>query len=212
MHIPFWLKTLIFIIIFLTSIILPLSLLDSSLSEASTEILKWSGDNKLNTSIIIVSALTADVLLPVPNGLTNTFAGAGLGFIISVPVIWFGLMFGSILGYFLGRKAARPIAKKLIGKSDLKKSEEMMGRVGVLLLVVSRPAPAFAEISTVAAGLGHMSFKTFILVMTITNFFVALIYAAIGSAAIDSGSATYAFIGIAVIPLLFWLLARKYIN
>jgi hypothetical protein len=46
--------------------------------------------------------------------------------------------------------------------------------------------------------------------MTISNFFVSVIYALIGATALTSQSASIAFIGIAIIPFLFWLLARRF--
>ena len=55
-----------------------------------------------------------------------------------------------------------------------------------------------------------MSWFTFLSVMIISNFFVAIIYALIGTAALTSQSVSLAFIGIAIIPFLFWLLARRF--
>ena len=92
-----------FVIIFLTTILLPLSLLDSSLEDISKELTNWSGENKIFNSILVISALTADVFLPVPNGLTNTLAGAILGFYLSIPIIWIGLTLGSLVGFAIGK-------------------------------------------------------------------------------------------------------------
>jgi uncharacterized membrane protein YdjX (TVP38/TMEM64 family) len=83
-------------------------------------------------------------------------------------------------------------------------------KFGTGILLLSRPAPAFAEISTVAAGMSGMSWLNFLFVMTISNFFVSVIYALIGATALTSQSASIAFIGIAIIPFLFWLLARRF--
>jgi hypothetical protein len=55
-----------------------------------------------------------------------------------------------------------------------------------------------------------MSWLNFLFVMTISNFFVSVIYALIGATALTSQSASIAFIGIAIIPFLFWLLARRF--
>ena len=114
-----------FVIIFLTTILLPLSLLDSSLEDISKELTNWSGENKIFNSILVISALTADVFLPVPNGLTNTLAGAILGFYLSIPIIWIGLTLGSLVGFAIGKYAAKPFAMKLLSKEDLERSEEI---------------------------------------------------------------------------------------
>ena len=199
-----------FVIIFLTTILLPLSLLDSSLEDISKELTNWSGENKIFNSILVISALTADVFLPVPNGLTNTLAGAILGFYLSIPIIWIGLTLGSLVGFATGKYAAKPFAMKLLSKEDLERSEEISKKFGIGILLIARPAPAFAEISTVAAGLAGMKTITFLLVMILSNLLVSVVYAFIATAAITNQSASLVFIGIAVIPLLFWLVAKRY--
>ena len=199
-----------FVIIFLTTILLPLSLLDSSLEDISKELTNWSGENKIFNSILVISALTADVFLPVPNGLTNTLAGAILGFYLSIPVIWIGLTLGSLVGFAIGKYAAKPFAKKLLSKEDLERSEEISKKFGIGILLIARPAPAFAEISTVAAGLAGMKTITFLLVMIFSNLLISVVYAFIATAAITNQSASVVFIGIEVIPLLFWLVAKRY--
>ena len=203
-------KILGLIIIIMTSIILPLSLLESSLQDIVDQITIWSGENIIFNSLLVIFALTADVFFPVPNGLTNTIAGAILGFYIAVPIIWIGLTSGAIVGFAIGKFAAKPIAKKILSESELKKSQDLSKKFGISILLLSRPAPAFAEISTVAAGMSGMSWFTFLSVMIISNFFVAIIYALIGTAALSSQSVSLAFIGIAIIPFLFWLLARRF--
>lgn len=203
-------KILGLIIIVMTSIILPLSLLESSLQDIVDQITIWSGENIIFNSLLVIFALTADVFFPVPNGLTNTIAGAILGFYIAIPIIWIGLTSGAIVGFALGKFAAKPIAKKILSESELKKSQDLSKKFGISILLLSRPAPAFAEISTVAAGMSGMSWVTFLSVMIISNFFVAIIYALIGTAALTSQSVSLAFIGIAIIPFLFWLLARRF--
>jgi membrane protein DedA with SNARE-associated domain len=78
MKIPLWIKWMFFSIIIFTSFVLPLALLEPSLASYGTIALDWAGSNKLLISFIVVLALAADVILPVPNGLTNTFAGRPL--------------------------------------------------------------------------------------------------------------------------------------
>ena len=79
MNFPSWLKWLSFFIVLTTTLIIPLILLETSFSIYGEEALAWSQGNLIVTSFIVISALTADVFLPVPNGLTNTLAGVSLG-------------------------------------------------------------------------------------------------------------------------------------
>ena len=43
-----------------------------------------------------------------------------------------------------------------------------------------------------------------------SNLLIAVVYAFIGATVLTSQSASLAFIGIAVIPFFFWLLAKRY--
>ena len=204
------LKILGIVIVVMTSIILPLSMLESSIADLTAKFIEWSGESKLLNSILIIAALTGDVFLPIPNGITNTFAGAILGFYLSIPVIWAGLTLGSIIGFIIGKYAAKSLAKKILSKEDLERSEEVAKKFGVSILLLARPAPALAEISTVAAGLAGMKWGTFLTVMIVSNLLVSVVYAFIGTAALASQSASIVFLGIAVIPFLFWFLAKRY--
>ena len=204
------LKILGIVIVVMTSIILPLSMLESSMADLTAEFIEWSGESKFLNSILVIAALTGDVFLPIPNGITNTFAGAILGFYLSIPVIWAGLTLGSIIGFIIGKYAAKSLAKKILSKEDLERSEEVAKKFGVSILLLARPAPALSEISTVAAGLAGMKWSTFLTVMIISNLLVSVVYAFIGTAALASKSASIAFLGIAVIPFLFWYLAKRF--
>ena len=75
MKLPLWLRWTIFGVIVFTSLILPLILFESPLSKYGEIALNWAGDNEFLVSLVVIVALTADVILPVPNGLTNTLAG-----------------------------------------------------------------------------------------------------------------------------------------
>tara|TARA_A100001388_G_scaffold45280_1_gene29589 strand:+ start:672 stop:1217 length:546 start_codon:yes stop_codon:yes gene_type:complete len=180
------------------------------MADLTNEFIEWSGNNKFLNSILVIFALAADVFLPIPNGVTNTLAGAILGFYLSIPVIWIGLTLGSIIGFAIGKYAAKPLAKKILTQEDLEKSEEVAKKFGVSILLIARPAPGLAEISTVAAGLADMKWTTFLTVMILSNLLISVVYAFIGTAALTSQSASIAFIGIAFIPFLFWLLAKRY--
>ena len=210
MTIPFWLKLSIFLVIFMTSIILPLLLLEPQILKLSQDLLDWTSGNLFNTSLIIITALTADVFFPIPNGLTNTLAGATLGFSISFVVIWLGLTFSCLVGYLMGMLAARPLSKRLIGEKDLLQAERLSNQFGILALILARPAPFFAELTTLAAGMTNMSFKNFILATSLSNLGVSLVFSALGTAALKNESAAIAFIGVALLPAVCWFAFFQY--
>ena len=176
-----FLKWLLFIIVFFTTIIIPAIFLETPFSRYGEMALAWAGENTLYTSIVVVTALTADVFLPVPNGLTNTLAGASLGWALASFIVWIGLNLGAVFGYLVGRYAARPLAEKIVGRDDLKKAEDSAKDIDVMGLILARPVPAFAELSTIAAGITKMPFKKFTYVMILSNIGVAVIFSGLGA-------------------------------
>ena len=207
-----FLKWLLFFIVFFTTIIIPAIFLETPFSRYGEMALAWAGENTLYTSIVVVTALTADVFLPVPNGLTNTLAGASLGWALASFIVWIGLNLGAVFGYLVGRYAARPLAEKIVGRDDLKKAEDSAKDIDVMGLILARPVPAFAELSTIAAGITKMPFKKFTYVMILSNIGVAVIFSGLGAAALSSGSSTLAFFGAALFPALLYFMYRRLRN
>ena len=205
-------KWISFITVIITTLILPLIFFETSFVKYGEMALKWAGENSLYVSLVVISALTLDVFLPVPNGLTNTLAGISLGWAKASFVVWLGLNTGAILGYFVGRFAARPIAKKLIGDKDLAQAEESAKNIDILGLILARPVPAFAELSTLAAGMIKMPFKKFFYVIVITNIGVTIIFSGLGAAALSNESSTIAFFGVAIFPAILYIFYKKYIK
>jgi|TARA_B100001094_G_C18042367_1_gene725627 uncharacterized membrane protein YdjX (TVP38/TMEM64 family) len=205
-----WIKWIFFSMIIFTSLVLPLALLEPSISNYENTALDWAGSNKLLISFIVILALTADVILPVPNGLTNTFAGMSLGWAISSVVVWIGLNLGATLAYALGRFAGRPIAKKLISNQEFEEAETALKNFNIFGLIISRPVPGFAELTAITAGLSKIPFKLFFLVVSTVNIGVAVIFSGIGAAAIESDSSSLAFFGAALLPAALYFFYVKF--
>ena len=205
-----WIKWIFFSTIILTSLVLPLTLLESTLSNYENTILDWAGSNKILVSVMVIFALTADVILPVPNGITNTFAGMSLGWAISSVIVWIGLNLGATFAYTLGRFAGRPIAKKLVSNKEFEEVRASLKNFNVIGLIVSRPVPGFAELIAITAGLSKIPFRLFLLVVSTTNIGVAIIFSGIGAAAIENDSLSLAFIGAIIFPAVLYFGYTKF--
>ena len=83
----------------------------------------------------------------------------------------------------------------MIGADDLRKAEDSAKNIDVIGLILSRPVPAFTELTALAAGITKMPFLKFLFVIIFTNFGVAIVFFGLGAAAISSGSSTLAFFG-----------------
>lgn len=172
---------------------------------ASDAILAAADERPLAAALFIIAALTLDLFLPVPNGVTNTLAGAAFGFALGTLVIWLGLMGASLAGYAAGRWAARPLASRLLGADDVDKAHALAERIGPVALIVSRPVPVLAEVMAIAAGVSAMAFVRFASVMALANLGVAMLFAAIGASAVTQGSSTLLMLGAVGPTLAFWL-------
>ena len=213
MKIPLWIKFIFFSVVIFTSVVLPLTFLESLFDSYGDIAIDWAGSDKLLVSLIVILALAADVILPVPNGLTNTFAGMSLGWAISSFVVWIGLNLGASIAYFIGRFAGEPIAKKIVGEREFIDAQASLKDFNIIGLIISRPIPGFAELTAITAGLSKISFKAFFLVVGITNIGVAIIFSGIGAAAIENESSYLAFFGIAILPVtLYFLYIKLYKN
>ena len=210
MKIPLWIKFIFFSVVIFTTLVLPLTFLEPLLDSYGDIALDWAGSDKLLVSAIVILALAADVILPVPNGLTNTFAGMSLGWAIASFVVWIGLNLGATIAYFIGRFAGEPIVKKIVGDREFTKAQTTLKDFNIIGLIISRPIPGFAELTAITAGLSKISFKAFFLVVGITNIGVAIIFSGIGAAAIENDSSYIAFFGIAILPATLYFLYIKF--
>ena len=209
MKIPLWIKFIFFSVVIFTTLVLPLTFLEPLLDSYGDIALDWAGSDKLLVSVIVILALAADVILPVPNGLTNTFAGMSLGWAISSLVVWIGLNLGATIAYFIGRFAGEPIAKKIVGEREFIDAQASLKDFNIIGLIISRPVPGFAELTAITAGLSKISFKAFFSIVGITNIGVAIIFSGIGAAAIENDSSYLAFFGIAILPATLYFLYIK---
>ena len=199
-------KWITFVIIFFTTILIPALLLESLFTKLGEVALSWSQDNSFYISLVVIIALTLDVFLPV---LTNTLAGVALGWSLASLVVWIGLTLGAIFGYLVGRIAARPLAIKMVGEQDFSHAEKAAGRIDIEGLILARPVPAFAELSTLAAGLAKMPFKKFMIVIALSNIGVAVIFSGLGAASLSAQSSLIGFVGAAILPaILYWIYKR----
>lgn len=168
-------------------------------------VLAAADERPFAAAALIVAALTLDVFLPVPNGVTNTLAGAAFGFALGTFVIWLGLMGGSTAGYALGRWGARPLAARLLGADDLERAHRIAERAGPVALIVSRPVPILCEMTPIAAGIAGMAFGHFLFAVALGNLGVGVVYAAIGAAAVERTSTELLMLGAIGVPLAAWL-------
>lgn len=129
---------------------------------------------------IVVGLLAADIFLPVPSSIVSTFSGRMLGFWGGTGASWLGMTIGAGLAFWLVRFWGRPLAKRLAGEDELARIDGLAARYGVLVLVLARPVPVFAEASVLLMASTQLAWWRFLLAVGLSNLGIAAAYALIG--------------------------------
>jgi uncharacterized membrane protein YdjX (TVP38/TMEM64 family) len=155
----------------------------------------------------ILGLLAFDVLLPVPSSIVSTAAGVLLGLWRGAVVVWTGMMIGCLLGYAIGSRASG-MARRFVGDAGLRRAEGLVRRYGDWTIVMCRPVPVLAEATVIFAGLVRAPFARFLVLTALSNFGIALGYAAFGALSMDVNSFVVAFLGALIIPGVAMLIAK----
>jgi membrane protein DedA with SNARE-associated domain len=119
-------------------------------------------------------------------------------------------MLGSVLGYWIGRRAAAPVLARLVSPDQRAQLARLSDRFGVSALIVARPVPVLAEASVILAGAARMRMGAFLGANAAANLAVAGTYAVAGSFSASSGSVLLALAALLVIPGAAVLLWRRF--
>jgi len=170
--------------------------------EAWTEAMLRSAEHQSGWVALVLSSLLAvDILVPVPSSLVSTAAGFLLGFVPGTVASWIGMTVSCIAGYYLGAKLGCPVANQVVGSVELGRLQAMHHRFGDWVIVVSRPVPVLAEASVLFAGISHMPLYRFLLLSTLSNLGISVVYATVGAFSATSSSFLLAFAASILVPL-----------
>lgn len=153
--------------------------------------------------------LVADLAIPVP----TTAVMAALGMIYG-PVLGGAIAAGaSILagsvGYGLCRSLGRPFALWILGPDGLGEGERLFGRMGGWLVALSRWLPVASEVVACMAGLSRMPARVFFAALVCGSVPLGFVFAGIGY--LGESESLLTLVLSALLPFLFWLLARPFI-
>lgn len=197
-------------LILIALILVPFLLLEGQVLDYSGRLFGAGGQAGALLALVIVALFAGDVLLPVPSSLLSVAAVALFGWAGGL-LIWIGMTIGCGLGYWLGRRAARPLAQRFIGPDEVARAQRIAADLGPATLVLARAVPVLAEASTVAAGLAAMPFGRFVLATGLANAGIALVYAAWGAAAVGSASSFFILFAAALaVPAFGWIALRLF--
>ncbi len=203
-------KYLLVFLITLTIILIPFLLFGREI-EAWTEQSLNSSLAKTWVAIMVGLLLTVDILLPIPSSFVSTSAGYLLGFFGGTLISLIGMTLSSIIGYQIGVHLGRPLVMKLIPPEEIYRFENIHQRFGDWSIIIARSLPVLSEASVLFAGIHQMPFYRFLILSTLSNLGISIIYAAVGTYSATANSFLFAFAG-AILLLGVAILIFKKIN
>jgi len=190
-------------------IIVPFLLFGPQIEEWTNTFLKTASDHKILTAVVLSGLLATDIFLPIPSSIVSSAAGLFLGFIPGTLASLLGMTISCLAGYGLGRVCGQSFASRMLGKNEIEKLHRLSQRLGAWVIVITRPVPVLAEATVFFVGMGRMNFTRFMVMSTLANLAVSLVYAAIGAYSATANSFLLALGGSICLPGLMMLLFRK---
>ncbi|TWH75989.1 3-dehydroquinate synthase [Azomonas agilis] len=157
---------------------------------------------KLLLAFLLIALLALDVILPVPSSMVALLAVASFGGLGGYLLVFTGLCLGANLGYWLGAGYFRLLSNWLSIK-EWQQAGRLGKQLSTISLICLRGVPVLAEASVLAAGMQHFPPKKFLLVTSLANAGVALVYSALGSFIQEDDVLFLAVIAAIVLPIIF---------
>jgi len=196
-------------ILVLAFILVPFALFGQAMDRSISSHLQNAAGHRSAVAMILGMSLAADIFLPVPSSVISTACGLLLGLRLGTIVSLAGMTFSCVAGYRLAHRLGRPFAARFVGNAEMKRVEAFSRRFGHWAVILARPVPMLAEASVLFAGLGGMPFGRFLMMSTLSNLAISLVYAAVGATSTRFNAFLPAFAGSVLIPWLVMLAVRR---
>lgn len=178
MHkIPIRTLFLLFTVIF--AIIVSFLLFGEGIEAWTESLIERTRNHPLQIGVLVIFLLMIDVVVPIPSSLVITAGGMILGVAAGVLASLIGLTGTVLIGYLIGRYAARP-AEKLIGAREVEIMHVFQRRFGLWLLLAMRPVPILAEASVLFSGILRQPVIPVFAVTGLGNLVVSVLFVSVG--------------------------------
>lgn len=199
----------LFTLLLLLIVLLPFGLFGEDLEAWTKTFITTTQHQPIIIGFVLGLLLVSDILLPIPSSIVSTAAGYLLGFIGGLITSFLGMSVGTLFGYWLGKRAGRGTANRIVGSKDLEQFAQLTNRWGVWGIIIARPIPVLAEVSAFAAGTGGMNFKQYLLLSSLSNLGISAVYAGTGAFAATTDAFVWAFGASVLLPGVGIVLIKK---
>jgi 3-dehydroquinate synthase len=207
-------------------LIVPVGLLAVHGEFFAQQLRQWQSNPppRATLAAMVVAALAADVVLPVPSGPVSTLAGSQLGVARGAVSSALGMTIGAVIAFGLARSVSpftqRTRSQSVVAASgaptgidQTAKADDSPQKIaadhGPWLLIVTRPLPLIAEAAVLLVGGMQMPWRTFLPVVTVANLAISLTYAVLGSYATSHGWLPQAICASIALPVALGLGSRR---
>lgn len=155
--------------------------------------------------LLITLLLVSDLITPVPSSVLMTLAGSLYGTLWGT-VIGSGSLLSSIMGFFVTRRFGKHKALKLIDQKEIHSMNKWFHRWGEGILILSRMIPMLTETMSCFAGFTRISFKRFLLLISVGTVPVAIFYSYFGNKAQSVSEWSLPLTAGVAVPGIIWIL------
>jgi uncharacterized membrane protein YdjX (TVP38/TMEM64 family) len=200
----YWLTTAALLLLFSGLFVLVESLQVPMLTEAT-----FALEGGAVAAIVALALLVGDIVLPVPSSLVMMANGRLFGPLTGTALSVLGSVGLALAGFAVGRVGG-PFMARFISTEERARAERMIGRWGLVAVVVTRPLPLLAETVAIMVGAAPSMRAPAVAGAAAAGALPgAVLYACAGhfSLSLQSGFAVFGLV--LAITGLFWWLGRR---
>lgn len=202
-------KRVVLWMLLLALILVPFALFGERIDAWTETFIESGSSHRLAAMLVLGGLLGGDILLPVPSSIVSTACGMLFGWIGGALVSLAGMTISCIAGFWLARCLGRPFVERFAGHNEIERVKTLNARYGAWAIILARPIPVLAEASVLVVGLGAVPFRRFLLVSTLSNLGISLVYSVAGSLSSDFHSFLPALGASIALPWLMMTYAKR---
>ncbi len=132
------------------------------------------GNEFIAAIIFFLICFLQPILLPIPEAATVTAGSAILGALPAACIGFAGTLSGIIVMYFIAKVGGRKLVRKFVGDKHIKRYERYVSKYEIRILLILFIIPILPdEIICVGAGIGGVSFKKFVVIVSVSKLFTS---------------------------------------